>query len=72
MDKARIIRLSADDPDGAVLLLSGEVSLAEGQSESWETITRVVKFDDSYYGEVEITKGMLLQMVRNFQANVYG
>lgn len=72
MDKARIIRLSADGPDGSVLLLSGEVSLAEGQSESWETITRVVKFDDSYYGEVEITKGMLLQMVRNFQANVYG
>jgi hypothetical protein len=73
MHKHRVIQLSEPDGlDGPVLLLSGRVSLAEGENASWENITRVVKFDDPYYGEVNITRKMLQEMIANFDANVYG
>lgn len=54
------------------LLMSERVSLGEGAKESWETITRAVKFDDDYYGTVEITRAMLMSFKRNFDANTYG
>ncbi|MGE3569263.1 MAG: phage protease [Gammaproteobacteria bacterium] len=53
-------------------LLSGRVALAEGQQRSTETILRVVRFDDPFYGLVDITADKLRAMVRNFEANVYG
>lgn len=65
------IRLE-EPPTDSIRLLSDQISLAEGQRESWETITRVVKFDDKWYGEVEITRDMLNRMIKNFQDNVYG
>ncbi len=72
MKRARIIQLSDDDLDGSIRLLSGAVSLAEGQTESWETLTRIVKFKDDFYGEVDISRAKLNQMVRNFKDNTYG
>jgi hypothetical protein len=72
MHRPRIFRFDSNGLDSPLRLLSDCVSLAEGQRESWETITRVVKFDDPYYGEVEITRAMLNRMVKNFEADVYG
>ena len=39
---------------------------------SWVTVTRAVTFYDPRYGEFEITRSMLLQMVENFDKNTYG
>lgn len=73
MTHRRTLRLSAPaTPDGVVRILSDTVSLAEGQTESWETLTRVVTFKDPFYGKVQITADTLGSFIRNFQANVYG
>lgn len=69
---ARVIRCDADLPDGTVRFLSDRLKLTDGQTRSVETLTRVVNFKDTYYGKVEITRPMLLSMVKNFDANVYG
>ncbi len=69
----RIIRLESGDAAGTVRFLSGlSVELAEGKTSSVVTITRTGKFRDPRYGEFEITKPMLLAMVKNFDARVYG
>ena len=57
---------------GMVRLFSGAVTLAQGQRRSTETLTRVVKFDDPYYGVVELSPKKLQSMVDNFNARVYG
>ncbi|HET8555286.1 MAG TPA: hypothetical protein VFL78_10705 [Rhodanobacteraceae bacterium] len=48
------------------------VSLSEGSPRTEVTITRTGKFYDPRYGHFEITRDMLLSMVRNFDAQVYG
>ncbi|MBF0383619.1 MAG: hypothetical protein HQL69_21570 [Magnetococcales bacterium] len=48
------------------------LKLAQGSKKSTVTLTRVVTFEDNYYGEVKITTAMLNSMVANFNANVYG
>ena len=69
----RILKLSEASSESTVRILSGHhVSLAEGTTKSWVTITRTGSFTDPRYGRFEITKDMLLSMVRNFQANTYG
>ncbi len=68
----RQLRLSSHGLGDTVRFYSERISLAEGQRESWETLTRVVKFDDPFYGEVEITREKMAQMIRNFEADVYG
>lgn len=49
-----------------------EISLAEGDSQSWVTVTRTGRFYDPRYGDFEITLGMLQQMVRNFDQRTLG
>ncbi|WP_159672370.1 phage protease [Andreprevotia sp. IGB-42] len=50
------------------------VNLSEGDEpkQSWITLTRTGSFTDPRYGRFEITSGMLLSMVKNFDAGVYG
>ena len=58
---------------GSRLVQSGHVvSLGEGAQQSWVTITRTGSFSDPRYGRFEITPAMLGEMVRNFDARVYG
>ena len=72
--RARHFRLSASStPGGSVRFLSGlAVSLSEGSTQSWVTVTRTGKFFDPRYGEFEITPRMLAQMVENFDAGSFG
>ncbi len=65
----RIIRLEAGDHQGAVRFLSDRVQLAEGKRTIVATVTRTGRFSDPRYGEFEITRKMLLSMVRNFVAH---
>lgn len=73
LNRARIIRLSADSHVGAVRFLSGlRVHLEEGKTSTWVTVTRTGKFSDPRYGEFSIYREMLLTMVENFNKRVYG
>lgn len=73
MNTGRIYSLEEDGHTGAVRFLSGfTVSLDEGRRTSVVTIVRTGSFNDPRYGQFEITRQMLLQMVENFEANVYG
>lgn len=68
----RHIRLS-EGHSGAVRFLSGlHVNLEEGKTTTWVTLTRAGQFTDPRYGKFEITRGMLLSMIDNFQKGVYG
>lgn len=78
MRGSRIFRLSADGHDGRVIrFVSGlpaklSESLAGDKPTSWVTVTRTGKFFDRRYGEFEITRAMLAEMVANFDAGTYG
>lgn len=73
MSVARVFKLEAGGHAGAVRFLSGlHVSLDEGKTSSWVTVTRLGKFSDPRYGSFEITKEMLLAMVSNFDTRAYG
>jgi translation initiation factor 6 (eIF-6) len=72
MQSARILQLNDSNP-GTVRFLSGlHVTLEEGKTTSWVTVTRTGSFSDPRYGKFEITRKMLQDMVANFDANVYG
>jgi len=72
MNSSRHILLS-EAPAGTVRFLSGiHVTLDEGKTQSWVTVTRTGIFRDPRYGEFEISKAMLLSMVDNFDRRVYG
>ncbi len=60
-----------DDPE-SIRLLTDCISLAEGETRSVETLARVVKFDDDFYGEVDLTRKKFETMIRNFNAGTYG
>lgn len=72
----RHILLSGDDqtnsPPGTVRFLSSRVELAEGQQQSWVTLTRTGNFSDPRYGDFMITPTHLQQMVDNFNKRVLG
>ena len=74
----RHFRLSASGHEARTIrFVSGlPVSLAESlageASKSWVTLTRTGKFFDRRYGEFEITKAMLAEMVGNFDKGTYG
>lgn len=75
MSLARIFRLDAATPEGVRRFLSDRISprqFSEGRRTTVVTITRTGKFYDPRYGDFEITKDMLLSMVKNFEADVYG
>ena len=70
----RHFNLESVAPEGARRYISDIVdakSLGEVTTR-WVTITRTGKFTDPRYGEFEITREMLLSMVKNFDGNVYG
>ncbi|SCX40339.1 phage protease [Nitrosospira sp. Nsp1] len=68
----KIILLS-ENRSGTVRFLSGlHVTLEEGKTTSWVTVTRTGNFRDPRYGEFEISRRMLGQIVENFDKRVYG
>jgi hypothetical protein len=71
----RVFQLDNNDPPpGAKRFLCGldGVKLAEGSPRTTVTIIRTGTFSDPRYGTFEITRDMLLSMVRNFDAGTYG
>jgi hypothetical protein len=72
----RHILLSDDgvtnSPPGTVRFLSQRVELAEGQTQSWVTLTRTGNFSDPRYGDFMITPTHLTQMVENFNKRTLG
>lgn len=73
----RIIRLSEDQGGRTLRFVSGlPKKLGEGlggdKPQTWVTVTRTGRFSDPRYGEFDITRVMLEEMVRNFDANTYG
>lgn len=74
--EGRRLQLSGDedeeDTPGTVHFLSQRIELAEGQKQSWVTITRTGDFSDPRYGDFKITPTHLDQMVANFNARVLG
>ncbi len=68
----RIIRLEEDARTGVIRFLADRINLAEGKRTTTVNVTRVGKFSDPRYGDFEITREMLLSMVKNFEANTYG
>src|SRR5262245_28211262 len=70
----RVIQLEGDAPEGVRRFLSQlkNLSLDGDKPSTWETVTRTGTFHDRRYGEFEITRQMLLQMVKNFDEGVYG
>lgn len=66
----RKIQLKEKD-DGRIIQLMAEVS-GKDQPKTWETLTRTGKFYHPVYGDFEITKQHLTEMVNNFKANTYG
>lgn len=72
----RLIRLEAGDrmdaARGLRRFVVGGISLAEGQDATWVTVTRTGRFSDPRYGDFEISRVLLEQMVRNFDAGTYG
>lgn len=74
----RVIRLSETGNAGRTirflssLPISLATSLAGDAPTSWVTVTRTGRFYDRRYGEFEITRKMLSEMVSNFEAGTYG
>lgn len=71
----RHILLSDDDtqdPPGMVRFLSQRIELADGQRQSWVTLTRTGNFSDPRYGDFMITPTHLQQMVDNFNKRTLG
>jgi hypothetical protein len=72
MQTARTIKLNETEP-GTVRFLSGlHVTLEDGKTKSWVTVTRTGSFDHPVYGRFEISKPLLLQLVENFKSHAYG
>ncbi|MFP4615577.1 MAG: hypothetical protein ACLFRB_06845 [Thiohalorhabdus sp.] len=74
MREARHFLLDSGSHEGAIRFLGDRVEareLAEGQRKV-VTVTRAGTFFDPRYGEFEISRKMLQQMVENFDNNVYG
>lgn len=73
----RVIRLSEAGQGGGRLVrcVSSLAALTLGEEaapERWVTLTRTGDFTDPRYGKFSITRPMLDEMVKNFQAGVYG
>lgn len=72
MRLARTIQLSEANP-GTVRFLSGlHVTLEEGKTTSWVTVTRTGSFDHPRYGRFGITRQLLLKLVDNFDNGAFG
>ena len=69
---ARRIRLKESEPGNHIRMLSDAVSVDAGKPQSWVTITRTGTYHHPKYGQFEISRNTLSEMVRNYQANTYG
>lgn len=69
---ARHICLAQGGTPGVVRYLSQSVTLADGATQTWVTLTRTGNFSDPRYGSFAITPEMLGQMVANFDSRVLG
>lgn len=72
MDRSRRIVLGAPADALVRRFVSGGIALAEGRDSSWVTVTRTGSFTDPRYGAFEITRGLLDEMVTNFEAGTFG
>jgi len=75
MQAARHFKLDSNTLDGVRRFYSDHVdarTLAQGKRTAVVTVTRTGTFYDPRYGEFDITRPMLLSMVRNFEAGVFG
>lgn len=76
MGVGRWIRLSEGGQGGRLVrCVSSLAALTLGEEatpERWVTLTRTGDFTDPRYGNFSITRAMLDEMVKNFQAGVYG
>lgn len=68
----RIILEAAPETGVRRFLSELHVTLEDGKRTSWVTVTRTGSFTDPRYGQFDITRQMLLQMVTNFEQNAYG
>ena len=69
---ARRIRLKESEPGNSIRILSDAVSVDADRPQSWVTITRTGTYHHPKYGQFEISRHTLSEMIRNFQANTYG
>lgn len=71
---SRHFKLEGGPPDGVRRFVSPikNLSLDGEKPQTWETLTRTGNFWDPRYGDFEITRDMLLQMVSNFEKCTYG
>lgn len=73
MRRPRHILLKEHDDGLLRRCISGGIVLAEGApAATWVTVTRTGNFTDPRYGAFSITRALLEEMVRNFDANTYG
>ncbi|HQS59975.1 MAG TPA: phage protease [Gallionellaceae bacterium] len=75
MRQSRRIQLEAAAPDGVrrfVAELPKNLSLDGEAPQTWVTVTKIGRFYDPRYGEFDITRQMLSQMVDNFIKGTYG
>ncbi|AOZ48873.1 phage protease [Chromobacterium vaccinii] len=73
MQAPRHFQLSENPQPGQVVrLLAGMADVPDAKPTSWVTLTREGSFSDPRYGRFEISRDMLLAMVRNFDAGVVG
>lgn len=68
---SRVIKLNDGGSDSKIIQLVAEVA-GKDAPKTWETLTRTGKFYHPEYGDFEITKQHLNEMVANFKANTYG
>jgi hypothetical protein len=70
--KNRHFKLDAGQSTKPIRFLSSAVAVDATTKVSIVTLTRTGKFFDPRYGKFEITSKMLLEMVANFDAGVFG
>ena len=67
------IQLGEDDQQHRYRVLSeSALSLVEGKTKSWETLTRTGSFWHPEYGRFQITHDVLRKLIENFDAGTYG
>ena len=67
------IQLGEDDQQHRYRVLSeSALSLVEGKTKSWETLTRTGSFWHPEYGRFQITHDVLRKLIENFDSGTYG
>ena len=70
--QGRHFLLEDEATPGVVRFLTQAIELAEGEKQTWITVTRTGDFTDPRYDKFSITPLMLSQMVSNFDKRVVG